>query len=168
LTAPRHAAAPASLDELRDRFGHFDGAPARLLERLTDLPPSHHDLEELDQPVWGTPRVLLLGDAAHAMTPNLGQGAAMAIEDAFALEQSLRDGVDGALPRYQSVRNGRVRTIQLQSRRIGAIAHTEGRVQQRLRNLALRAVPTGAMRRQQAKLVEPGLALLGAASPVRR
>lgn len=53
------------------------------------------------------------------MTPNQGQGAAMAIEDARALVMALRGGVGGALDRYVNLRAARVRKVQLDSRRIG-------------------------------------------------
>ena len=42
------------------------------------------------QVTWSSGRVCLLGDAAHPMMPNLGQGGCMAIEDAFVLGRELR------------------------------------------------------------------------------
>jgi 2-polyprenyl-6-methoxyphenol hydroxylase-like FAD-dependent oxidoreductase len=71
----------------------------------------------------GGDRVWLLGDAAHAMTPNQGQGAAMAIEDALAIGLALRPGLAGAHARYVAARHARVRKVQLDSRRLGAMAH---------------------------------------------
>jgi 2-polyprenyl-6-methoxyphenol hydroxylase-like FAD-dependent oxidoreductase len=50
-------------------FGELRGMEG-VLAGLDAPPPLHHDLEELDAPLWGRSRVLLLGDAAHAMTPN--------------------------------------------------------------------------------------------------
>jgi len=52
----------------------------------------HNDLEEVRQSPWYRGRVVLLGNAAHAATPNMGQGAAMAIEDAAVLCEELGRG----------------------------------------------------------------------------
>jgi len=130
LTAPRRAPAPSWPTEFRQVFSGFEPRVMRLLECLTAAPPLHHDLEELDRPVWGRGRVLLLGDAAHAMTPNQGQGAAMAIEDTLALARILDVGAERALERYQTLRAKRVRAVQLRSRRLGAVAHWHGPIVQ--------------------------------------
>lgn len=71
---------------LAAHYADFDGigaSIARLIPSATTL--VHNDLEELAGASWCRGRVVLIGDAAHAMTPNLGQGAAMALEDAFLL-----------------------------------------------------------------------------------
>ena len=47
-------------------------------------------IDRLARRVWGAGRVILLGDAIHATTPNLGQGACQAVEDAAVLADSLR------------------------------------------------------------------------------
>jgi salicylate hydroxylase len=65
-------------------------------------------------------RVTLVGDAAHAMTPFLGQGAAMGIEDAVVLARCLADTADGggqarALARYEEARIDRTRFVQQES-----------------------------------------------------
>lgn len=68
---------------LAAHYADFDGigaSIARLIPSATTL--VHNDLEELAGASWCRGRVVLIGDAAHAMTPNLGQGAAMALEDA--------------------------------------------------------------------------------------
>ncbi|MBN3932309.1 FAD-dependent monooxygenase [Streptomyces verrucosisporus] len=159
-TAPRRAPEPGRPDGLRRAFAHHRGEPARLLDVLTEAPPLHHDLEELDTPVWGRGRILLLGDAAHAITPNQGQGAAMAIEDAYALALCLGPGADGALERYRALRHRRVRRMQLTSRRIGKISHWRSRPARVLRDTVLRRLPPSAARNQYRALVEPALALL--------
>lgn len=67
---------------------------------------------------WYQHRALLLGDAAHAMSPQLGQGANMALLDADALAQALAqcDSVSAALARYDRTRREHVRIYQFVSR----------------------------------------------------
>ncbi|MCH0540837.1 FAD-dependent monooxygenase [Streptomyces sp. MUM 203J] len=158
--APRRAPDLTWPGGFRRAFAGHGGEPGRLLDALTEAPPLHHDLEELDRPVWGRGRVLLLGDAAHAMTPNLGQGAAMAIEDAYALARALAPGAEGALARYAALRHRRVRAVQLTSRRLGRVAHWRGPVGRLLRETGLRALPDELTERQFAALVDPARELL--------
>ena len=109
-----------------------------------------NDLEEIRLDTWVKGRVALLGDAAHAMTPNMGQGAAMAIEDAFVLADELARGADdlpSALKRYEQRRRARVDLIQTRSRRFGIIAQWESPVACALRDFALRLAPDSVGRR---------------------
>lgn len=103
----------------------------------TDL----YDLSPLKS--WCKGRVILLGDAAHAMTPNLGQGGAQAIEDAFLLAYKLSNGgsISQAFREYEHMRMPRVRRIVQTAWRYGQIAHIRNRWVQRLRNLAMQSVP---------------------------
>jgi 2-polyprenyl-6-methoxyphenol hydroxylase-like FAD-dependent oxidoreductase len=75
-------------------------------------------------PTWTRGTVALLGDAAHAMEPNLGQGAAQAIEDAEALLVALRGGgeLSGALSAYAAARRRRARMFQRESSRLARLA----------------------------------------------
>jgi 2-polyprenyl-6-methoxyphenol hydroxylase-like FAD-dependent oxidoreductase len=92
---------------------------------------------------WGSGRITLLGDAAHPMTPNLGQGACQAIEDALVLAHHLSAGPDIALSlrRYESERIPRTRSIVTASRRVGALFQVESPAFCRLRNAMLRLTP---------------------------
>lgn len=158
--APRRTPSPSFAD-FKARFADFR-ALAPLFEGLTAEPPLHHDLEELEAPVWGTGRVLLLGDAAHAMTPNQGQGAAMAIEDAVALAMVLAQSPERALERYTELRHQRVRQVQLDSRRLGAVAHWRNPAARWVRDVVLRALPEQSGSAQYERVVQPGLILLEA------
>ena len=92
---------------------------------------------------WGSGRVTLLGDAAHPMTPNLGQGACQAIEDALVLAHHLSTGSDvpSSLRGYESERMPRTRSIVNASRRVGALFQVESRAFCWLRDLGLRMMP---------------------------
>ncbi len=76
---------------------------------------------------WVKGRVALLGDSAHACTPNLGQGGGMAIEDALVLAKSLNseNSIEAALRLYEKRRTVRTRHIQHRSRLMGQIAQWE-------------------------------------------
>jgi 2-polyprenyl-6-methoxyphenol hydroxylase-like FAD-dependent oxidoreductase len=92
-------------------------------------------------PKWTRGSVALLGDAAHAMEPNLGQGAAQTIEDAAALLVALRAGLApaDALARYASSRMRRARMIQRESSRFARFALS---AHARPRDLLMRATPS--------------------------
>jgi salicylate hydroxylase len=77
-------------------------------------------------PVWSRQRITLLGDAAHPMLPFLGQGAAMAIEDAYILARELArspQDVPTALRAYEEARMPRTAQVQMAVRRQGRIFH---------------------------------------------
>ena len=84
-----------------------------------------HDHLPLER--WHEGRVVLLGDAAHAMLPHQGQGANQTIEDAVALAAHLAaaDGtsLEAALMRYARQRRGRTARVQDYSRRAADLLH---------------------------------------------
>ena len=100
-----------------------------------------YDRDPVDR--WGQGRVTLLGDAAHPMTPNLGQGGCQAIEDALVLTRCLAEGglVDASLRRYEAIRIPRTRFIVYASRRIGRTFQIESPILCRLRDLGVRMTP---------------------------
>jgi 2-polyprenyl-6-methoxyphenol hydroxylase-like FAD-dependent oxidoreductase len=91
---------------------------------------------------WGDRRVTLLGDAAHPITPNVGQGACMAIEDAACLAKCLLASADvvSAFRAYEAMRGPRTAHIARQARRIGAIGQWENPWIVKGRNLITRLV----------------------------
>ncbi len=103
---------------------------------------------------WHAGRVVLVGDAAHAMTPNLGQGGAQAIEDGFALAKQLGGGqhIGAALEQYEKRRKPKVRRIVNMAWQYGKIAHWERASACRCRDAALRWTPAWVTRLQLAQL----------------
>jgi 2-heptyl-3-hydroxy-4(1H)-quinolone synthase len=116
-----------SVEALRSRFGELTDARVRrafgALESIESVVCT--DIEEVRQPDWARGRVALLGDAAHALTPNMGQGAGMAMEDAAVLAEELaraargETAVEEALTSYVARRRHRVEAIVRLSRQIG-------------------------------------------------
>lgn len=105
-----------------------------------------HDLYDLRRlPVsYVRRRTVLLGDAAHGMTPNLGQGAGQAIEDGAVLALLLRGtgaDPDTALARYDRIRRARTKSIWTRSRFMGRVAQTSHPAAATLRDALLRVAP---------------------------
>jgi 2-polyprenyl-6-methoxyphenol hydroxylase-like FAD-dependent oxidoreductase len=115
----------------------------------------HHDIEELELESWRRGPIGLLGDAAHAMTPNLGQGAAMAIEDAIVLARELNahESAVAGLVAYEARRRPRVQDIQIRSRRLGKVAQWQAPLAVRARNWLLRGAPDGATQKTVERVV---------------
>jgi 2-polyprenyl-6-methoxyphenol hydroxylase-like FAD-dependent oxidoreductase len=92
---------------------------------------------------WGRGRATLLGDAAHPTTPNLGQGACQAIEDAVELAHYLGQGGDvpPLLRLYESGRIPRTASITKQSLRLGILGQLENPLACTLRDAIIRITP---------------------------
>ncbi|MFL6210017.1 MAG: FAD-dependent monooxygenase [Pyrinomonadaceae bacterium] len=106
----------------------------------------------LDRPptkCWGAGRMTLLGDAAHPMTPNLGQGGCTAIEDAVILARCLQKyGASAqALRAYERRRRARTSAITNYSRRYGIVGQWASQTRVRLRGLLLARLPPALLQR---------------------
>lgn len=148
LNSPAGVRHEDPLAVLRRRFADWHAPVPELLEATRGEDVLHHDIVELATPLpsFVAGRVVLLGDAAHAMTPNLGQGACQALEDAVVLAAAL-DGsarVESALAWYDAERRPRTTAV-------AAAARQAGRMGQRLahplavplRNTLMRLTPSG-------------------------
>jgi len=125
---------PGRLEEL---FGDFAAPATGLIRTATESGPVHFEvIEEVVTDDWVTGPVVLVGDAAHATSPNMAQGAAMAFEDAVVLTQCLTDRatVPEALAAYVTRRLPRIRWIREQTHRRDRIRSLPAPV----RNLSLR------------------------------
>ena len=73
------------------------------------------------QPLWHKDRVVLVGDAIHAVSPSAGQGASLAVEDAIVLAKCLRDREDlsQAFATYERLRRTRVERMVQHGRNAG-------------------------------------------------
>lgn len=158
LNAPAATADPEEgrVDRFRTRFGGF--APAALDQVTRPEQLIHNDLEEMPPHPWSRGRVLLIGDAAHATTPNMGQGAAMALEDVAVLCELLAEGDwDDVLPAFVARREPRVRFIVDQSRRIGRLGQLEHPAALALRNAFVRLTPDRLAQRAAERAAASGM-----------
>ncbi|MHA7631757.1 FAD-dependent monooxygenase [Corallococcus sp. M7] len=159
LNAPAGAedAPGQTLAVLQERFAGWHAPIAKLLaatppERVLrtdihDRPPVRH---------WSRGRVTLLGDAAHPMTPNLGQGGCQAIEDGVVLGECLAapGSVEDALRAYESRRVKRANALVVRSHQVGRMAQWENGAARYVRDALFRRVPQSAARRQLWTLVQ--------------
>jgi 2-polyprenyl-6-methoxyphenol hydroxylase-like FAD-dependent oxidoreductase len=126
-----HVAEPHFHDDVRGRLARlrrrFDGFAESVQEFLAALECDEQvhcsTVEWVDQEEWHRDRVVLIGDAAHASSPMMGQGGGMAVEDAYVLAECLRlpDTVEAALDRYVTRRKPRVRWVQQESLAVSQI-----------------------------------------------
>jgi 2-polyprenyl-6-methoxyphenol hydroxylase-like FAD-dependent oxidoreductase len=138
---------------LQQLFKDFDPTVLKLLQH-TETNAIHqgelHDLKPM--PTWHKGKVCLLGDAAHACTPNMGQGACQGIEDAYYLSHILKmstSSVD-AFQEFESQRRKKVNYIVNNSWRFGKAAHNRwGRT---FLKLFMKITPSRVMEQQMKKI----------------
>jgi 2-polyprenyl-6-methoxyphenol hydroxylase-like FAD-dependent oxidoreductase len=155
---PERAPAPERpRDEFLRRYGAwFDPIPALIestepgaIERTFtyDRPPRRS---------WGRGRVTLLGDAAHPMKPNIGQGAAQALEDAVVLASCVAgvDHAEEALRMYERRRARRANAVVHASRRAGRVAEVRSPLGARVRDAVVKVLPDRLAIAQQRRIAE--------------
>ncbi|PTX15290.1 2-polyprenyl-6-methoxyphenol hydroxylase-like FAD-dependent oxidoreductase [Pontibacter mucosus] len=151
--------APQNSEQMRrtqptDLAEHFADLPPAVPAILGATPPEQliwgdiADLRPLKRFAYG--RVLLLGDAAHATSPNMGQGACQAIEDAVVLGQCLQQekSIERALIQYEQRRLARTAKVIRLSRLLGAVSQWENPVLRGLRKVTFGAMPTAVTQSQ--------------------
>lgn len=148
------SAAPLSAGELVDRFQRFHAAASAYVDATPPesiLNDGLYDLAPSTQ--WSTRRVVLLGDAIHPTTPNLGQGAGMAIESAVVLAFALRASLslEGALGTYQAIRRRRTAGVTQGSWRVGKLASWSHPLACAVRDWLMRRTSPTAFARQTAR-----------------
>jgi salicylate hydroxylase len=119
------------INELRDTFSGWHPEVTELLAASEQcFLWALFDRQPLTQ--WTSQNVALLGDACHPMLPFLAQGAAMAIEDSYALAHCLAKENDShaALIAYQDIRLVRTRDIQLKARQNASLYHMSSPIEQ--------------------------------------
>lgn len=138
-------------EELLRRYHHWHLPIPELLHKTPEDALLCTPIADRDVPsTWGAGPLTLLGDAAHPTTPNLGQGACMAIEDAAVLAKALAEipQIPTALRAYEKARIARTRFIVNESRKFGRMGQWTNAFACALRNTALRLAPESSLAKQ--------------------
>ena len=142
---PERAPAPdRPRDEFLRRYGAwFDPIPALIESTDPDAIEPTFTYDRRPRRSWGRGRVTLLGDAAHPMKPNIGQGAAQALEDAVVLASCVagRGLAEEALRAYERRRVRRANAVVRASRRAGRVAEVRSPLGARVRDEFMKVLP---------------------------
>ena len=175
VRAPRGAVVADELATARARFAGWAPEVTGLIERTDPADLMRHDVHHLrgGLPTYVRGRVVMIGDAAHAALPTMGQGAATALEDAVALgtlvAAPIAAGADQAeaMARFDAERRPKCRSIARQAAFIARVgADLGGGWRQSVRNALLRRVPARALALAGSSAVgwDPDPAVLGGPS----
>ena len=155
---PEGAPAPERpRDEFLRRYGAwFDPIPALIESTAQDAIEPTFTYDRRPRRTWGRGRVTLLGDAAHPMKPNIGQGAAQAPEDAVVLGSCVVESGDPeqALRAYERRRIPRANAVVRASRQAGRAAEVRSRLSARARDAVMKALPDRLAIAQHRKIAE--------------
>jgi 2-polyprenyl-6-methoxyphenol hydroxylase-like FAD-dependent oxidoreductase len=147
VNSPADKAVPL-LKRKQEALNHFKGW-CEPIEKVIDASINdsilHHAIfDRVPLKKWSKGRVTLLGDAAHPMLPNLGQGGAQSMEDAVVLSNSLKKNMDitEALSVYEKQRIPRTTKVVNQSRKMGRMVQAANPLVMKTRNTLLRSLPS--------------------------
>ncbi|GGN94845.1 FAD-dependent oxidoreductase [Saccharibacillus kuerlensis] len=132
-----------SAQELHRQFANYHNPIPDLLLKTTPSDIIHRDIVDImPMKSFYSGRIVFVGDAAHAITPNMGQGACLAMEDARVLSDCLHAsaGDHEAFVHYDARRRKRIQQISAQSWKIGKVAQSESFLFASIRNQLMKRV----------------------------
>lgn len=142
---------------LEKLFTNFDPIIPKIIRNTPSdkiIVNAMNDLKPIKK--WHTNNVCLIGDAAHATTPNIGQGACQSIEDALALSICLKNenDIEKAFSNFQRLRIKKANGVINQSWQVGKMAQIENDFGRKIRNSIMRITPDFLEKKQSAKIFE--------------
>lgn len=141
--------------QLFDLYGKFLEPVGEIILQTDPFSIIRDDINDLALLTsWFSNSVVLIGDAAHASTPNLGQGGAQAIEDSWVLADKIAtcEILQSALKSFQASRFAKVKRIVNASWQIGKATNLSNKMACEIRNALFRCVPSF-MAKQQVRLI---------------
>ena len=131
------------IDRIQENFKNFGGLVPEILKSLNDPNEIFHGYyNDLRMKKWHKGRVVLVGDAAHAILPTAGGGVSMAMESAAVLVDELCRAdskyIEQAFESYITRRRSRVDKIQNQSRMMSKFAFADSRLVSSIRDFLMR------------------------------
>lgn len=141
--------------EMLKHFASFGDLPRRLIEATPEEKIIRSDISDfIPLKKWWKGSIVLMGDAAHATTPNLGQGGCQAVEDAYVIAMCLKSesSIESAFEKYQSIRYEKAVYVVNTSWSFSRLTNVDNALGRWLRNSLLKLVPTKSAVRQLEKI----------------
>lgn len=141
--------------EIAEIFNDFDPLVLQLIEATANEDIICNTISDLAPiPQWYSDNLCLIGDAAHATTPNMGQGACQAIEDAYIIGKLLESHQDfnAIFKKFQSTRRKKVDYIVNTSCTIGKVSQWEKG--NSIRNFLIGLIPESMNQKMAKKIIE--------------
>lgn len=137
-------------------YRNFDSTVLDMLNRTIENDILQNELADIkpNYKNWFKNNIVFIGDSIHATTPNLGQGACQAIEDAYTLGLCLKNNANNAFSDYQNIRLKKVKYIVNQSWKIGKMSLTNNRLQKKLLHLMLKWFPKKQYQKRFNRLID--------------
>jgi 2-polyprenyl-6-methoxyphenol hydroxylase-like FAD-dependent oxidoreductase len=142
---------------LLQKYSRFGKIPIEIIESTAEENIIRSDIYDIKPiPHWWNGRVALLGDAAHATTPNLGQGGCQAVEDALVIAKCLKENssVEKAFEEYQTIRYAKALHVINMSWRFGSMINWGNPISRSLRNSLMRMMPESMAIKQLDKIMK--------------
>lgn len=145
-----------SLNFLNEYFSHYNPIIKNIIKSTKKEQINITEISDLNPIfVWHKKNVCLIGDAAHATTPNMGQGACQAIEDAYILAKCLdKYKIPQAFTEYQKLRLPKAHQVVKMSWLIGKMAHFTNPILISLRNQMLKLTPPSVNKKQNERIFQ--------------
>lgn len=137
--------------QLFDLYGEFLDPVGEIISQTNPSSIIRDDISDLAPLTsWFSNSAILTGDAAHASTPNLGQGGAQAIEDSWVLAEKIAscETLQNAFEKFQASRFAKVNKIVRVSWQIGQATNLSNKMACEIRNTLFRCVPSFVAKQQ--------------------